>query len=104
MAVFEGKQSSNDIIINDTICDDEVVVSDVPPRYLLCHTHSGYQMGVYLFLEICEVFLLALFGFALSFLLSFVLQVFPLSRCQRRFRFTWSLKRVIEKKMTKKET
>ena len=35
MAVFEGKKSSNDIIINDTMSDDEVVASDVPPRYLL---------------------------------------------------------------------
>ena len=34
MAVFEGKKSSNDIINNDTISDDEVVASDVPPRYL----------------------------------------------------------------------
>ena len=30
MAVFEGKKSSNDIIINDTMSDDEVVASDVP--------------------------------------------------------------------------
>ena len=29
MAVFEGKKSSNDIIINDTMCDDEVVASDL---------------------------------------------------------------------------
>ena len=35
MAVFEGKKSSNDIIINDTMSDDELVASDVPPRYLL---------------------------------------------------------------------
>ena len=35
MAVFEDKKSSNDIIINDTMSDDEVVASDVPPRYLL---------------------------------------------------------------------
>ena len=34
MAVFEGKKSSNDIINNDTISDDEVVASYVPPRYL----------------------------------------------------------------------
>ena len=33
-AAFDGKKSSNDIIINDTISDDEVVASDVPPRYL----------------------------------------------------------------------
>ena len=31
---FEVKKSSNDIIINDTMSDDEVVASDVPPRYL----------------------------------------------------------------------
>ena len=35
MTVFEGKKSSNDIIINDTMSDDEVVASDVPPRCLL---------------------------------------------------------------------
>ena len=35
MAVFEDKKSSNDIIINDTMSDDEVVASDVPPLYLL---------------------------------------------------------------------
>ena len=33
MAVFEGKKSSNDIIINHTISDDEEVVSAVPPWY-----------------------------------------------------------------------
>ena len=36
MVVFEGKKSSNDIIINDAMSDDEVVASDVPPRYLFC--------------------------------------------------------------------
>ena len=35
MAVFEGKQWSNDIMNNGTMSDDEVVASDVPPRYLL---------------------------------------------------------------------
>ena len=35
MVVFEGKKSSNDIIINDEMSDDEVVASDLPPRYLL---------------------------------------------------------------------
>ena len=34
MAVFVVKMSSNDTITNDTMSDDEVVVSDVPPRYL----------------------------------------------------------------------
>ena len=34
MAVFEGKKSSNDIINNGIMSDDEVVASDVPPRYL----------------------------------------------------------------------
>ena len=33
-AVFEGKKSSNEIVINDTMSDDEVVASDVLPRYL----------------------------------------------------------------------
>ena len=40
LAVFYGKKSSNDIIINDTISDDEVVTSDVPPRYLYCFPPS----------------------------------------------------------------
>ena len=31
---FEGKKSSNDITINDTMSDDKVVASDVSPRYL----------------------------------------------------------------------
>ena len=34
MAVFEGRKSFNDIIMSD----DEVVASDVPPRYLLDST------------------------------------------------------------------
>ena len=34
MAVFEGKKSSNDIIINDRMSEHEVVASDVLPRYL----------------------------------------------------------------------
>ena len=34
MAVFEGKKSSNDILNNGTMSADEVVASDVPPRYL----------------------------------------------------------------------
>ena len=34
MAVFEGKKSSNDIIINGTLRNDEVVASDVPQQYL----------------------------------------------------------------------
>ena len=35
MAVFDGKKSSNDIIINDTMSDDEEVASEVLPGYLL---------------------------------------------------------------------
>ena len=35
MAVFEGKKSSNDILNDGIMSDDEVVASDVPPRYLL---------------------------------------------------------------------
>ena len=35
MADFEGEKSSNDIINNDRMSDNEVVASDVPPRYLL---------------------------------------------------------------------
>ena len=33
MAVFEGKKSSTDIVNNGTMSADEVVASDVPPRY-----------------------------------------------------------------------
>ena len=35
MAEFEGKKSSNDIIINDIMSEGKEVASDVPPRYLL---------------------------------------------------------------------
>ena len=31
--VLEDKKSSNDIVTNDTMSDDEVAASDVPPRY-----------------------------------------------------------------------
>ena len=34
MAVFECEKSSNDIINNESMSDDEVVASYVPPRYL----------------------------------------------------------------------
>ena len=34
MAVVEGEKSSTDIAYNGTMSDDEVVASDVPPRYL----------------------------------------------------------------------
>ena len=33
MAVIEGTKSSYDIIINDTVSDDEELASDVTPRY-----------------------------------------------------------------------
>ena len=33
MGVFESKILSNDVINNDSIGDDEVVASDVSPRY-----------------------------------------------------------------------
>ena len=41
MAVFEGKKSSNDIINNDTMSDDEVVAFYVPPRYLFFLNFHG---------------------------------------------------------------
>ena len=41
MAVFEDQKSSNDIINNDTMSDDEVVASDVPPAILV----SFYQLN-----------------------------------------------------------
>ena len=34
MAKFECEKSSTDIINNGTMCDEELVASDVPPRYL----------------------------------------------------------------------
>ena len=34
MAIFEDKKSSNDIINNDTMGNNEIVASYVPPRYL----------------------------------------------------------------------
>ena len=37
MANFEDKKSSNDVINNDTVSDDEVVASYVPPQYLFCY-------------------------------------------------------------------
>ena len=36
MADFEDKKSSKVILINDTISANEVVASDVSPRYLFC--------------------------------------------------------------------
>ena len=41
MAIFEGEKLSNDIINNDTMSDDEVVASYVPPRYLFLHPSWG---------------------------------------------------------------
>ena len=42
MTVFEGKKSSNDILNIGTMSADEVVASDVPPRYLfLSQLFSG---------------------------------------------------------------
>ena len=35
MAIFDGKKSSNYIIINDKMIDDEEVASDVPARHFL---------------------------------------------------------------------
>ena len=34
IVVLEGLMSSNDIMNDETMSDDEVVASDVPPRYL----------------------------------------------------------------------
>ena len=42
MAFFQGKKSASDII-NDSISDDEVVASDVPPRYLLFFSFGEYD-------------------------------------------------------------
>ena len=40
MAVFEGKKTSDEFIINDSTSDDEVVASDVPPLYLFQVFHG----------------------------------------------------------------
>ena len=51
-AVIEGKKSSNDIIINDTISDHEVVASDIPPRYLFKHTQYCFYSSLSSFFSI----------------------------------------------------
>ena len=53
MAIFEDKKSSNVIIINDAMSDDEVVASDVPrgtcyPQkqpYSSFKSNTGYMDG-----------------------------------------------------------
>ena len=39
MAVFEGEKLLSEIVNNGRMSDDEVVASDVPPRYLLSSYH-----------------------------------------------------------------
>ena len=63
MAVFEGKKSSNDLIINDTMSDDELVASDVPPRYLFL------EMTLLPLVPLVLLFLLLLLRFSPSSLL-----------------------------------
>ena len=50
IAVFEGNNSSNDVIIDGTMSDDEVVVSDVPPRYLFTDEAGRVSLSRVLFL------------------------------------------------------
>ena len=51
MAIFEGKRSSNDIMTNNTMSDDEVVASDVPPRYLFdTERASANSVSLFIFL------------------------------------------------------
>ena len=45
MAVFEGKRSSTDIVNNGKMSDDEVVASDVPPRYLFIEIERFEDVG-----------------------------------------------------------
>ena len=56
MAVFEGKKSSNDIINNDTISDDEVVASYVPPRYLFSISCERIQSRAIVGSNQCHLF------------------------------------------------
>ena len=44
MTVLEGDNSSNGIIINGTMSDDEVVASELPPRYL-CKLVTTFKMN-----------------------------------------------------------
>ena len=46
MAVFEGEKSSNNIIVSDTMTDDEVVASDLPQRYLFSRRKKSRQKVV----------------------------------------------------------
>ena len=48
MAIFEDNKSSNDIIINDTMSDDKIVVSDVPRGTCLKGECSSTMRRVYL--------------------------------------------------------
>ena len=48
MAIFEGKKSSHDIENNDTMSDDEVVASYVPPRYLFSLSLSFPLLPIFL--------------------------------------------------------
>ena len=51
MAVFEGKQSSDDIIIKDKMSDDEVVAPDVPPAvfFMQVSAYRRFTQGFRLF-------------------------------------------------------
>ena len=46
MAVFEGKKSSNYIINNDTISEDEVVASYVPPWNLVQSVSLFFRQSI----------------------------------------------------------
>ena len=47
MAVFEGRESSSDIGINDTMRDNEVVASDVAPAELVIVCSHGFHLWLY---------------------------------------------------------
>ena len=68
MANFEDKKSSNDVINNDTISDDEVVASYVPPRYLFTFPNSGlfFSWGKMLCISGSAIMLLIKTGFGIN--------------------------------------
>ena len=51
MVAFESEKTSNDIMINDTMSDDEEVASDKPPRYLLREVRVKKEFDVGLYYE-----------------------------------------------------
>ena len=73
----ESKKSSNDIINHDTMSDDEVVASFVPPRYLFLYifvligfcSPIIWQIVIYTCLPLNWIFLSLIFFFCPAFIL-----------------------------------